>query len=83
MAKQKNNKKTIRILWAIFIVVLIATLIAEKWMHPHAVFGIEGTPLFNAWFGFASCAAIVVVSKFIGIFVKRKEGYYKEAKNDK
>lgn len=77
------NKKTIKLLWALFILVLVGTLVAEGLMHPHMTFGIESTPLFNAWFGFASCAAIIFVSKFFGAVLKRKEGYYKEAKNDK
>lgn len=68
--------------WALFIVVLAATLVAEGWMHPHVTFGIEGLPYFNAAFGFLSCAAIVIISKFLGFFLKRKEEYYKEKNQD-
>ena len=77
------KKKTIKILWVIFILLLIGALAAEGLMHPHVTFGIEGTLFFNAWFGFLSCAAIILLSKFIGFFLKRKETYYKEARDDK
>lgn len=82
MTKKKKDK-TKKIAWLIFIIILAGVLFAERFMHPHEVFGIEATPLFNAWFGFLSCAAIVFVSKFLGIFLKRKEGYYKESRVDR
>jgi len=70
-------------LWILFSIVLIATLIAEVYyMHPHAKFEIANTPFFHAIFGFGSCAAIVIVSKVLGIFLKRKEDYYKEVRHD-
>ncbi len=76
----KNRQKTIA--WAIFTVILLVTLSLEGLMHPHVVFGPEDTLFFNAIFGFLSCVAIVIFSKFLGIFLKRKESYYKEGGND-
>ena len=72
-----KKNKTAKILWAIFIAVLGSTLFAGRWVHPHVTFGVEGLPYFNAWFGFFSCAAIVAVSKLLGIFLKRDVKYYK------
>ena len=60
------------------ILLLAIILLAEKLMHPHAVFGIEGTPLFHAWFGFAACLSIIMISKILGLFLQRKKDYYKE-----
>ena len=69
-------------LWILFILVLIATLIGDFYMHPHNKFEIANLRFFNAIFGFSSCAAIVFVSKILGVFLKRKENYYKEIRED-
>ena len=43
--------------------------------HPH--FGIDGTYAFHAWYGFAVCAGMVLVSKFVvGLLLKRRDTYY-------
>lgn len=68
--------------WIIFIALLVFTLILEVFMHPHAEFEIEGTPIFHAWYGFATCALIVLFSKFLGVFLKRKETYYGDSNHD-
>lgn len=76
-----------KIIWILFILALFASLVAEHFVPPHApvdgVIHIENKPYFYAWFGFASCFIIVIVSKFLGFFLKRREDYYREAKNDK
>lgn len=81
----EENKKdyNIKALWIVFIGMLLFSLFAEFLMHPHAEFGIEGTFFFNAWFGFLSCAFIVGLANFIGVFLKRRESYYKEVDRDK
>ena len=70
-------KRTIRKWWIGFILVLIGTLIAEFFVHPHPHFAVDSIPLFSAWFGFAACVIIVLFSKFLGIFLKRSFDYYK------
>ena len=77
-----KKSKTTKKLWIVFIIVLGATLVAEHWVQPYAKFGIDGLPYFKAWFGFLACAVIVFVSKFLGFFLRRKEGYYKEVVNN-
>jgi hypothetical protein len=43
--------------------------------HPH--FGLDGLPTFPAWYGFLTCAAMVVFSKKLwAIFFKRKDTLY-------
>jgi hypothetical protein len=76
-----------KIIWLLFVFALFASLIAESFVEHHVavdgVAGIEIQPYFYAWFGFASCFLIIIISKFLGFFLKRREDYYREAKNDK
>ncbi|MDB2414267.1 hypothetical protein N9W34_00670 [Rickettsiales bacterium] len=77
--KTKNSNSKIRpiiLAWVLFIVILLLSLVAEHATHPHVVFGIEDIPYFNAIFGFLSCVAIVLVSKILGVFLKKPENYY-------
>lgn len=66
-----------RMLWRGGTGVLLLTLMAEWFVSIHAHFGVDGTQGFYAWFGFISCVAIVLVSKVLGLILKRKEHYYK------
>ncbi|MBF0250580.1 MAG: hypothetical protein HQL35_08145 [Alphaproteobacteria bacterium] len=68
---------TIKLLW----VFGLALLALVTWLglnaHPHAKFGIEGTPAFFSWYGFIACVAMVVFAKFIlGPLLSRRDGYY-------
>lgn len=67
---------TIRALWYIFIAVLTGTVIADIVLHKHAYFAIDGIFGFFAWYGFATCAAFIIVAKLIGVVLKRKDRYY-------
>lgn len=67
---------TIRGLWIGFIAVLVLLLLANFAIHPKGHFGIDGTFGFFAWFGFLSCVAMVIGSKVLGVFLKRKDSYY-------
>lgn len=69
---------TIRLLWigstlALAALVLLDLVIAK---HPH--FSIEGTFGFGAWFGFATCVAMVLIAKGIGLVLKRPDTYYED-----
>lgn len=68
--------ETIRLLWKIFILVLAATVAAELFIDNKAYFGIDGVFAFNAWFGFAACAALIVFARLLGVFLKRPDTYY-------
>jgi hypothetical protein len=69
---------TIRKLWIVFVLILAATLAAELLVGHEAYFGIDGTPAFNAWFGFLACAALIAAAKLLGLVLKRPDTYYKE-----
>ena len=68
--------KTIRLLWLIFVLVLGATVVAGFFVHGHAYFWIDGSFAFNAWYGFVTCVAMIVVAKGLAIFLKRSDTYY-------
>ena len=61
--------------WWIFGSLLGATLVAELAVHPHPRFGLDGTPLFHAWFGLGSCIVMVLVAKLVvGKLLQRPDG---------
>ena len=68
--------RTIRRLWALFIVVLALTVTADLFIEHHPYFGVDGTIGFGAWFGFASCVALILVAKVLGAVLKRPDSYY-------
>lgn len=67
---------TIRRLWIVFIVILVATVLADLAVEHHPMFGIDGTFGFGAWYGFASCAILIGIAKALGVFLKRPDSYY-------
>lgn len=70
------SPKTVRLLWSGFALLLIALLVTELFTPSHPAFGIDATPFFYAWYGFISCALIVLVSFLLGKILKRPEDYY-------
>lgn len=67
---------TIRILWIVFILVLVGTVVAQFAVKTEDHFGIDGWLGFAAIFGFLACAAMVFGAKFLGMILKRKDDYY-------
>ncbi len=84
--KQKHwvyRKENRRILWFIQFVILIVAILPEFFMHHHASFEAQGihldaSPTFYAWYGFLTCAAMVIAAKVLGYVLKRKDDYYDE-----
>ena len=77
--REENRPK----LWAIQIFLLIAVFIPEFFIHHHAHFEkadihIDASFGFYAWYGFLTCAAMVVFANLLGIFLKREDTYYDE-----
>lgn len=70
------RRTTIRKLWIGGIALLAALVGAGLFYEAHPHFGVDGVFAFNAWFGFLSCAAMVVGAKLLGVFLKRKDTYY-------
>lgn len=76
---KKLNKSTVRFLWILMIVSLVISLIAELFLGEQGHhFKVEKIPFFYAVFGFVSCVAIIVISKYLGLILKRKENYYEK-----
>ncbi len=65
-----------RRLWAGFLVVLALTVLAELVVAHQAHFAVERLFGWNAWYGFLACAALILVAKAIGVFLKRPDDYY-------
>jgi hypothetical protein len=72
-----EDPRTIRLLWIVSLVVLALLVAADALVEHHPHFGIDGGFAFHAWYGFAVCAAMVLVSKFVvGLLLKRRDTYY-------
>ena len=67
---------TIRLLWVVFILVLVVLVALDLVVAHHPYFGLDGTFGFGAWFGFVSCVALVVLAKALGAVLKRPDTYY-------
>jgi hypothetical protein len=70
------RKSTIRRLWLAFIAVLAITVILDAFVQHESHFRIDGTFAFGAWFGFASCVALILLAKALGSVLKRRDSYY-------
>ena len=68
--------RTVRLLWVVFIAVLVLTVVADFFVDHHGVFGIDGTVGFYAWYGFLSCLVLVVGAKALGAVLSRPDDYY-------
>lgn len=69
---------TIKRLWAVFIALLAATVLADLAIEHHPYFALDGTFGFGAWFGLISCVAMVGFAKLLGVVLKRPDTYYDE-----
>jgi len=67
---------SIRVLWIVFIVVLVVTVAAELLVHLHPRFRLERWFGFHAAWGFLSCVAMVLFANLLGFFLRRSEDYY-------
>jgi sterol desaturase/sphingolipid hydroxylase (fatty acid hydroxylase superfamily) len=73
---------TIKLLWRIFIVVLVALVLAQAIIYVKGYFGVDGWFGFGAGFGFLSCLLMVVFAKGLGYVLKRPEDYYERGSDD-
>ena len=71
-----RRPRTIRKLWWGLYAVLAVTLAAELAVEHHDAFRVDGTFGFNAWYGFATCVAMVLGAKALGVLIKRSDNYY-------
>jgi sterol desaturase/sphingolipid hydroxylase (fatty acid hydroxylase superfamily) len=73
---------TIKLLWRIFIAVLVVLVLAQAFIYVKGYFGIDGWFGFGAVFGFLSCLAMVLVAKALGFVLKRPADHYDEGEHD-
>ncbi|HEY9079961.1 hypothetical protein [Magnetovibrio sp.] len=67
---------TIKLLWLGGIALLAFVTWLGTTVHPHVKFGIEGTLGFYSWYGFATCVAMVIFAKLLGVGLSKKDTYY-------
>jgi hypothetical protein len=66
----------IRALWFAAAALLALSLLAEIVVPRGGHFGFDGWFAFGAWFGFAACVVLILGSKLLGVFLKRRDDYY-------
>ena len=71
-----RRPETIRRLSISGLFALAGLVAVEVWVYTHGYFGIDGLFAFNAWFGFASCVAMIFISNGLGKLLKREDTYY-------
>lgn len=71
-----DQPRNVKRLWRGFLLVLMLTVAAESLLDLHPHFEIDAIFGFNAWFGFAACAAMIVVAKALALLLKRPDNYY-------
>lgn len=83
MAQDKNGgdhwlvrPETTRKLWIAFMAILALTVVADFFIDHRGAFGIDGTVGFFAWYGFLSCVVLILAARGLGVFLKRRDGYY-------
>jgi len=77
-----TRPSTIRLLWALFAMVLALLVIAQAFVYVKGYFGIDGWFAFGAGFGFLSCLIMVLLAKVLGWILKRPEDYYEGSDDD-
>jgi len=73
---------TIRLLWWVFALVLVVSVLLQFVFKVKGYFGVDGWLGFGAAFGFLCCLAMVLFAKVLGWFLKRNEDYYQEPDRD-
>ncbi|WP_193371499.1 hypothetical protein [Pelagibius marinus] len=74
---------SIRLLWLIFIAILLLTVGVQFLTGTDGHFGIDGWYAFGAVYGFLSCLIMVLAAKGLGFVLKRPDDYYdKDAGDD-
>lgn len=64
--------------WRVFLAVLALSVLAQLSIEAHPHFAFEGLFGFNALYGFLACAALILIAKGLGLFLKRRDDYYRD-----
>jgi hypothetical protein len=62
--------------WRAFIAALALSVAAELFIETKPHFAVEDLFGWNALYGFIACAALILVARGIGAFLKRRDDYY-------
>ncbi|MFH1242980.1 MAG: hypothetical protein V1689_11540 [Pseudomonadota bacterium] len=71
-----DRPQNIRKLWIMLYVICGFTVIPDLFTHRHSYFGLDAFFGFYPLLGFVSCAALILLSKLVGLILKVKENYY-------
>jgi len=71
-----RRPETIRKLWQWGLITLVIVTLLDIVIVGHPHFGIDGSFGFYSWYGLLTCAAMVIVAKVLGIFLKQGDDYY-------
>lgn len=65
-------------MWRTFIAILLLSVLAQLAIDAHPHF--EAEWLFGAYaiYGFVACAALILIARTIGLFLKRPDSYYRD-----
>ena len=67
-----------RVFYACLVALALTEAVAPRFLyHDHAHFPFEDWPAFGSLYGFFSCVAIILISKFLGkLWLLRSETFY-------
>ena len=65
-------------IWRLFLAVLALSVAAQLFIEAHPHFAFEGLFGFNALYGVLACSALILVAKGLGLFIKRRDDYYRD-----
>ncbi len=65
-----------RKLWTAGAAVLAVTVLVELFVSLHPHFHSARLFAFHALYGFASCALMILLARFLGMLIKRRDDYY-------
>jgi hypothetical protein len=71
-----TRPSTIRGLWWGGGIWLVLVTVFDLVIHRHAPVPLAASFGFASWFGFAACAAMVLVAKVLGAVLKRRDDHY-------
>ncbi len=70
------RRRSIRVLWIVFVAVLAVLTVGDVFIYGHPYFELDGTFSFYAWYGFLTCVVMILFAKAMGVLLNRKDTYY-------
>ncbi|HXF45192.1 MAG TPA: hypothetical protein VNK91_03640 [Burkholderiaceae bacterium] len=67
-----RRRSTIRIIWIIFIVLLVGSVLAEFLVSRHSALALDGIFGFYALFDFLASAVILLIARLLSMLLKRR-----------